>query len=181
MSDTAFLPDGYEAPVTISRYMKLEEGDNTFRVLSSAVVGYEYWNTEGRPIRLKKYPETLPSDIRRERDGTSRIKHFWAFTVWNYSVGKVQMLEITQSTIQNGIRNLVSDVDWGNPKGYDIKIIRSGEGLETEYTINPKPHSAVKPEIISELANTPVDLQNLFVGLDVFDVRSSDGKPAPVF
>lgn len=176
-----FFPENFNQLEVPSNYMKLKEGDNVFRVLSSAVVGFEYWTADNAPKRLKEYPKTTPSDIRREKDGTSRVKLFWAFIVWNYAIGRVQMLEITQSTIQGAIENLVKDVDWGDPKGYDIKINKQGEGLETEYSVSPKPHTPLKAEIQSEFANTPYDLNNLFIGEEVFDVKNSDGSKAPSF
>lgn len=176
-----FLPDGYEVPVSSGNYMKFEKGDNLFRVLSSAVVGYEYWNHQNKPVRVTKKPESMPADIRLDEEGEVKIKHFWAFIVWNYKAGKIQVLELTQATIQSAIENLVRDTDWGDPKGYDIKVTRTGEKLETEYTVSPKPHMPVKPEIASALASTPFDLKNLFKGEDVFDVRTSDGRPMPKF
>lgn len=36
-----FLPEGYDKIPSTSRYMKLEEGKNVFRVLSRAIVGWE--------------------------------------------------------------------------------------------------------------------------------------------
>ena len=172
-----FLPLGYELPVTGGNYMKLEKGDNLFRVLSSAIVGYEYWNVENKPVRAKKIPEAIPLDMQKD----SNWKHFWAFVVWNYKAQKIQILEITQSTIQGAITNLVEDVDWGSPKGYDLKITATGDGLERVYTISPKPHSLLKPEIDSVYANTPINLEALFVGGDPFKPTTSDGKPVPTF
>ena len=52
-----FLPDGYETPETPSNYMELSEGLNSLRVLSRAVVGYEWWteSPEGqkKPVRVR--------------------------------------------------------------------------------------------------------------------------------
>ena len=39
----AFLPKGYELPVSDGGYMKLEKGENKFRVLSEAITGQEVW------------------------------------------------------------------------------------------------------------------------------------------
>lgn len=172
-----FLPTGYELPVSGGNYMKLEKGENIFRVLSSAIVGFEYWTVENKPIRAKKIPEQIPMDMKKD----SNWKHFWAFVVWNYKSQKIQILEITQSSIQSAITNLVEDVDWGSPKGYDIKIARTGDGLETEYAISPKPHMPLKEDIKQLLANTPVDLENLFTGADPFKPVNSDGSKVPTF
>ena len=41
-----FLPENYKDPVIPGNYMRLEEGDNTFRVLSSAITGWIIWGDE---------------------------------------------------------------------------------------------------------------------------------------
>jgi len=178
---TDFLPKDYTVPVSGGNYMKLEKGDNVFRVLSSAVVGYEYWNNENKPIRLSKKPDVLPVDMRIDDYGNKNLKHFWAFIVWNYKANAIQMLEITQVSIQEGIANLVKDVDWGDPKRYDIKITKTGEKMDTEYAVSPKPHTPVKAEIEQALLNKNYDLNALFIGGDPFDVKTSDGEAMPDF
>jgi hypothetical protein len=43
----SFLPDNYERPAASGgNYAKLEDGQNRFRFLSPAVVGWLYWNTD---------------------------------------------------------------------------------------------------------------------------------------
>lgn len=166
-----FLPEDYKLPDT-SGYMKLKEGENTFRVLSSAIIGYEYWNTSNKPVRSKKPVERTPDDIRIEKDGLpSKIKHFWAFVVWNYEAKAVQILEITQSTIQKGIKALVDNQRWGHPTGYDITITKSGEGFDTEYIVqgNP-PLEKIDKDILSAYENKPVNLEALFTGENPFEV-----------
>lgn len=179
--NTTFLPKDYTVPVSGGNYMKFEKGDNVFRVLSSAVVGYEYWNKDNKPVRLQKKPDVLPEDIRTDEYGNKTIKHFWAFIVWNYKAQSIQMLEVTQVSIQTAITNLVEDVDWGDPKNYDIKVTKTGEKMETEYTVSPKPHTPVKEEIRQALENKPFDLTALFIGGEIFDPRTSDGSPMPKF
>ena len=64
-------------------------------------MGYEYWNRQGKPVRLHEMPEEMPADIRdvkSARREPERVKHFWAFIVWNYEAKRLQMLEITQSS-----------------------------------------------------------------------------------
>jgi hypothetical protein len=154
----SFLPTGYEAPKTGGNYMKFMKGTNRFRVLSNAIVGYEYWLDEGnqrKPVRVREFDE-IP------QGHTKDAKHFWAFTVYNYQEEKVQILEITQKSIMSAIEVLVKDEDWGDPKGYDIVVTRTGDGLETEYQVNPKPHSDIDVEAPT------VDLTKLFTGEDPF-------------
>lgn len=168
MANDTFLPEDYIAPST--GYMKLLDGDNIFRVLSSAVTGYEYWTTEKQPIRSKvSFTET--PNIKIGKDGKPEpIKHFWAFIVWNYATKAVEILEITQKGIRGSIQNLVSDEDWGNPKNYDIKVKKTGAGMDTEYAISPKPQKEVAPEVLTALAEKPINLEALFTGGNPFEI-----------
>jgi hypothetical protein len=84
---TDFLPKDYTAPEVQSNYMTLEEGVNSFRVLSPAIVGFEWWvenGTEGRrPVRVRTLEE-IPDEVREATDSRQKAKHFWAMTVYNY-------------------------------------------------------------------------------------------------
>lgn len=170
---TKFLPEGYDKIPSTGRYMKLLEGKNTFRILGSAIVGWGYWNTAGKPVRLRERPSGRPLDIRTEDDGKETIKQFWAFPVYNYAEKMVQVLEVTQATIQNGIKSLVDDDNWGGPKGYDITIGKSSSGFNTEYTVMGIPPRPLDPAVAEEFANTPLNLAALFEGGDPFA-----GKPS---
>lgn len=163
MEDT-FLPVDYKVP-TSSNYLKLTEGEHTFRVLTSAVVGYEYFNTENKPIRSKEPFAEMPEDIKTG----GRINPFWAFVIYNYNDKRIQLLEITQKSIMLPIKALVDNKKWGNPKGYDITITRKGTGMQdTEYTVMPNPHSEIPPEVVSAFMAKKINLEALFTGADPF-------------
>lgn len=171
--DNTFLPAGYEVPESPSNYIspnKLEEGESTFRILSSAIVGYEYWTIDKKPIRLKKFPETIPLDIKIETDGSKRVKPFWAFIVWNYQIKSIQIMQITQKTIMSSIKALVDNKKWGDPKQYDISFTRSGEGVDTEYSTMPNPHSPIDIEIQNAYVDKQIDLNALYSGQDPFSL-----------
>ncbi len=70
----SFLPENYEPPVSNSKYMKFADGDNKFRVLGSAIVGWLDWDNK-TPVRTKTQPEF-------SIDPKKPVKHFWAFPVW---------------------------------------------------------------------------------------------------
>ena len=129
MSD--FLPSNYKVPVSQNGgYMKLQTGKNKFRILTSPVIGYEYWKEieDGRkPVRVRMDVKVSPNEL--GEDGV--LKHFWAMVVWNYSVGEIQILEITQKNIQKAIKELASDEEWGSPLEYDLTITKEVEKLET--------------------------------------------------
>lgn len=160
-----FLPDGYEAPSTASSFMKLEQGESNFRILSPAVVGYEFWTNDTKVIRSKEFPTETPNIRVNTKTGKEdKVKHFWAFIVWNYAEEAVQILSIPQKTIQKDILNLVNDKDWGSPMDYDIKISRSGKELTTKYQVSPKPKKPVTEEITEELAKCDFDLEDMYFG-----------------
>lgn len=163
-----FLPNNYKLPDT-KGYLKLKDGENTFRVLSSAIIGYEYWNTDNKPVRFKEAPRVIPSDIGLDKDGNpKKVKHFWAFVVWNYDSESIQILEITQSTIQGQIKAIVDNKKWGSPKDYDITITRTGEGFDTEYSVMPNPHSDLSPEVKEFYEVKNINLDALYEGKNPF-------------
>lgn len=152
--------------------MKLQQGANRIRILGSAVVGYEGWK-DNKPVR-KRMNEAIPMS---EVDDVDRVKHFWAFPVWNYEAEQVQILEITQKGIQKAIKALVADSDWGDPKNYDLVITRSGEKLDTEYSVQPKPTKKLDEAIEQIYNDTPINLEALFTNGDPFaevEVKSED-------
>lgn len=163
----SFLPETYEVPQQASGYMKLHDGPNRFRILSSAVVGYEYWNVDNKPVRARENFKTLPADIRPNDDGSISIKHFWAFVVWSYEEKKVQILEITQSTIQRAMKIKI-DNRKGDAKGYDFIITKSGKGLLTDYDIDAGDTEPLLPEIQAAYEARAINLEALYTGGDPF-------------
>jgi len=161
-----FFPEtDYKVPNT-SNYLKLTEGSHKFRVLSSAVVGYEYFTTENKPVRSKEPFDDEPTDIKSD----STIKHFWAFVVYNYDAKKIQILELTQKSIMNQMKGYMDNPDWGNPKTYDFTIKRTGSSKnDTEYSVMPSPHKPIDTEIVTKYESMKIDLNALFTGADPFN------------
>lgn len=163
-----FFPDSeYKLPVT-SNYMKFQTGENTFRVLSSSIVGWEYWNTENKPIRNPIEWNKVPDDIKTEKDGSVKINHFWAFVVWNYEAKKVQILEVTQKTIMQGMQSYIKNQKWSSPKEYDFIVNRVGSGLDTEYSLSVNPKSPIDEAITIKYKEMDIKLNALFTGGDPF-------------
>ena len=179
-----FLPDGYETPEIPSNYMELEEGQNNFRILSHAIVGYKWWivNGEGnrKPIRVRTADE-VPEEVRNATDNQAKAKHFWAFTVFNYKTKSVQVLELKQQTIMRAIEVLVTNPKWGNPRNYDLNIEKVKTGnrdWDVEYSVIPEPPTPLDPGIVELAKSIPVRLEALFTGEDPFAVTNEDTVPA---
>jgi len=163
-----FLPQDYKLPTSDGGYMKLEKGENKFRVLSNAVVGWEGWK-DRKPQRfpMDQKPQNLEV-FDKDQNGKPSLRHFWAFIVWNYNEKAVQILQITQKSVQQAIENLVLDEDWGEPTEYDLKVIRKGDGKDTEYQVTPSNKGPVKPEIKEQFEKAGIDLSKLFEGSTPF-------------
>lgn len=160
-----FLPDNYESPKGPSYYMKFQDGENRFRILSQPIFGWLDWKDK-KPLRFK-----MDNKPAKPVDPKKPVKHFWAMVVWNHIEEQIQILEITQATIRKSIEALCKDTEWGAPYFYDMKIIKSGEGVDTEYMVNPVPHKPTHEHVINCFNERKINLEALFDSADPF----SDG------
>jgi hypothetical protein len=181
MKRMGFLPDNYEAPAT-GNYMRLDQGDNKIRIMGPAIVGNEFWTSESdgsrKPIRRRIGEKIDDYELGVDQHGKrEKVKHFWAMPVWDYKTNSIQILELTQRTVMNAIEALYRDTDWGDPSKYDLKISKSGSGLDTEYRVTPLPKSPQPQAACEEMATVAPNLQALFDGGDPFAATAGD---APV-
>lgn len=157
--------------------MKLEKGENKFRILSDqALIGYEYWTPENKPVRLREFPETQPEDMRED----SKMKEFWAFIVWDYKDKKVKILELTQTSVKEQLQTYVDDPDFGEPMGFDVVVKRTGDGLDTKYSTIAKPPTDIPKEALEAYKPEDINLEALFDGEDPFAVSVATSISANV-
>ena len=162
MSKIMFLPQDYQAPKGANFYMKFQDGENKFRILSAPILGWEDW-LDKKPVRFHfNEKPAKPNDPKKP------VKHFWSMIVWNYNEEEIQILHVTQASIRNAIESFCNDTDWGAPYFYDIKVIRKGEALETEYTTNPVPHKKIHPMVVDRFNERRINLDALFDNDDPF-------------
>jgi hypothetical protein len=168
-----FLPENYEVPSSSNQYMKFLPGENRFRILSSPIVGNEFWLTtsDGKPKPIRRRLNEKISLDELEHKDSSDVRHFWAMPVLDYADSRIKILEITQKRIQRAIKELSKDKDWGTPLLYDIVVNKKGEGMETEYSVIPKPKKPLDEPFVNawlELKSNGFDLEALFSGGDPF-------------
>ena len=109
-------------------------------------------------------------------------KHFWAFVVWNFDTKAVEILEITQTTIQTALEELIHSEEWGDPLGYSITVNRKGENLETEYSVVPSPAQPTPAPILEAYKEKPINLEALFTGGNPFeDASEVQPREEPAF
>lgn len=158
------LPNNYELPKSEGgKYTKLQDGTTKIRILTSPIIGWEYFTNENKPVRSRIAYGAIPAD---SKDGR-KAKEFWAFVVYNYDEKRVQVMSITQKTLKEQLLALSRDPDFGDPKEYDLKITRSGQKLETTYNIMALGKAEFTDAKALEEANG-VRLEALYNGEDPF-------------
>ena len=164
-----FLPTDYKPPAASGgNYTKFAQGKTTLRIIGdsskgTAIFGWLGWTEEGdkrMPVRSVDKPAS----------GTfaEKPKHFWAFLVLNE--GDVQICEIVQRGIQDALREFIDDPDWGDLKHYDVCIQRDGKGLDTTYTVIPKPKAELSDADVAVIMEKlpKINLAALYDGEDPF-------------
>jgi len=150
------LPSNYEVPDSggAGHFVKLEPGENRFRVLSEPTTGYVVWE-DRKPTRYK--------DMSDVPEGSEDVKHFWFLPVWMH--GSVKFLEMAQKTVIRDLAFLDSNIDWGNLTDYDVIVRREGEGMDTKYHTAPCPKKALpkKGKEAWEVMRSGYKPENLFV------------------
>jgi hypothetical protein len=176
-----FLPEGTEIPSSTSNYMKLSESENKFRVLGSAITGYELW-IGGKPIRRKENKWTVEefdnSDINKFTGEKKIPQYFWAFPVWNYQTEHVEILEVTQKAVLKGMQSYLNDEDYGSdPKKYDFVVVREDTKPIT-YSVKAKPPKEIDPGITQLYQDMNIDLDQLYTGGNPFKKEIDTAKVA---
>jgi len=168
----SFLENDYEPPTGNSSYMRLDSGDNKIRILTKPIMGWEDWKDK-KPVRFRyKAKPEKPIDPSRP------IRHFWAFVVWNYGQNKIMIYQVVQASIQKMITALSKDSDWGEPFGYDLKIVKRGQKMDTEYTVTPLAHKPIDQKIKDAFYERPIDLEQMFAGADPFSATNESRTKA---
>jgi len=172
----------YKVPKSEGNYLKFEEGDTEFLPLAAPIQGYEYWNTNNKPVRSSEPFEEMPDDIRIDpkTGNPEKIKHFWAMPVYDMTQGatvKVKVLEVTQKTVMKALRNLVTNAKWGSPVlKYSVTVTRDDSQTPTAYTVMPNPTSEVAEDILTAWERVQAggfDINRLFTGGDPFSADSA--------
>ena len=179
MTQESFLVDGYKEPVK-SNYMKFSAGSNRLRILGPAKVGYEYWthktiNGEVKDVSVRvTKEETIPmSEVITDKYGNLAVKYFWAFVVYNYDAERIQILQVTQKSVREGMQKFLDNKVWGKvvPGEYifDVNQGKKADG-KPEYSVIAEPKTEINEEIITKFKRTLIDMDAWMAGKDPFAV-----------
>ena len=159
----SIFPKDYTVPTTGGGFMTFEDY-NKVRILKAPVIGTEYWvelpDGSRKPKRVRVGVNVEVGEVALNKYGGLSISHWHGYAVYNYEEKKVQVMNVTQKSIQSALRNLDSNSDWGEPTKYDIEIRRQDDGKG--YTVTPLPPKELSKEIKEIIENTRIYLENLY-------------------
>ena len=156
-------------PTGSNNYLKLsKQAETTFRIMDDPIMGTEGWKTapDGtrRPVRVPQGEAISVNDI----DNVEELKYFWAMIVFDYAEERIKILEVTQPSVLKAIKAYARDKDFGDPKEYDFKVTKTGDGKESRYQTIAKPPKKLDSAITQLYRDMDINLQALFNGSDPF-------------
>lgn len=143
-------------------------GEKRVRFIGEGITGYGGWTTDKKPVRFEQQPEELPSNLAPDLQGRLGLKRFIAGVVWDYEANEFKILEITQKSLMELLFKYVKDDDYGDPTNYDIKLSKTGEGKNTEYSLLAAPPKPIAKDIAKAFEELHCDLHALFDSEDPF-------------
>jgi hypothetical protein len=163
--------NGYIEPSTPSNYLKLTEGSHLFRIITPKTEVISYF------VEYKENPEDKTKNIKivtkdigdgNQPKGTKKV---WSLLVFNKDQQKVQIAEFPQQSIRDYLFNIAKGKIKNDWTKFDIQITRTGQALDTVYSIVPDDNSELTPEEqkIVKSESRLIQLQAMEYGKDPFD------------
>ena len=173
-----FMPNDYTEAEAVDRYVRLVQGTQTFRIVSSLekdgsnnnthIWGYVgWWKHDPEDIKEKAKVERWPhGESAPDKPWTDHVKPFVALTVYEYASNTCKLWDIPQKTIRDDLASFYRDEVWGDLRGYDVDVIRSGEEKQTRYKVIPKPKAKLTDEARAIVLETLplINVAALFTG-----------------
>lgn len=165
------IPKEYEPTEQKSKYTMnslKKDGDKVkIRIMSDFILGKFVWGTKDDkpfPYRVRPNEQIQSGWIGTDKNGKpNMIKQFLAAVVYNYTNNQTEIFDISKITVIDKLQELEDDEDWGDLKGYDLTLSRSGEGFDTTYSVIPSNKKKYDGKAIDK-----VNLELLFSGEDPF-------------
>ncbi len=124
---------------TKSDFMRLEEGENTVRVMGNPVQFYIHWVVTPDGSRRKvNSPVDHPELVRRLEDSGFRRQPRWLIKVLDRTDDEFRILEVGPQ-IYNGVKALYNNSRWGKVTAYDLTVSKGPKGSQPLYSVTPNP------------------------------------------
>jgi hypothetical protein len=144
---------------TGSEFMKLVEGDNVVRIITKPYQFSVAWikNQKG----THKVRSAMTKDCPLVKAG-EKLQNRWYVGVFERKTKTVKILEIS-GQIVSSIKKLALDEDWGNPRDYDVNIVRGAPDSQPLYTVIAKPKKPLTDDEKAQVArfNELTDLKKM--------------------
>jgi hypothetical protein len=164
----------------VSNFMRLEEGDNYVRCVSSPYQSYSHWVTDasGQKRKVGCCLKECPVCARGVPEESAKPR--WFVAVLNRKTEKPAILEVGPQ-IFKGIKALASSKKWGDPRQYDLNIIKAPKGTNPLYTVMPEPKEQLEETIKATIKDwmKDVDLQAMVTAPTPDEVAEALGISLP--
>jgi len=129
-----------------SDFMRLEEGENTVRVMGNPVQFYIHWvvTTDGARRKVNS-PVASPELVRRLEDSGFKRQPRWLIKVLDRTDDSFRLLEVGPQ-IYNAIKALYNNSRWGKVTAYDVTINKGPKGTQPLYSVTPNPKEALSAD-----------------------------------
>ncbi len=161
-------------------FLRLQEGDNTVRVLGNPVQAYVHWLDlpNGKKQKVNS-PISDPELVRRLEEAGFPKKATWFLRVLDRSDQTFKILEVGPQ-IYRGIKALYENKKWGPVSKYDITIKKGKKGTNPLYNVSPDPAEPLPSELKAQLAEftEKVKIENFIKPAEPAKVRELLGWSA---
>ena len=160
-----------------------------FTILSTeSTDGFELWFEtpagKSAPRRTPEEPDTtIIEELALEvggpllyREGKPQISFFTAFFCWNYDNSRVELCSITQKKLREDLMRYVTDPDWSDLSATDFKLLRTGKGIDTRYTLDPAISLRTKDKVMAKTISDAYATA-LKSGYDINALFTPNGNP----
>lgn len=145
-----------------------------FRPIGDWTSGYQYFQdyqkedgTIGqRPVRSEDYPDTLenPAKKYKSEERVSSATQFIVTPIYDYADEKIKLFQTTKKDLIRGLTEVELDDDLGEITDYDWKAKKTGQGLETKYSVVRLDKTSTDAKITEAYENAQVDLSAYMAG-----------------
>lgn len=170
----------YEGEQGSGNFMKLQPGENKIRIVSKTF----NFKKHGFKDANGKYSSKICSGEGCEFCAEGNVpKNRYAWTIIDRKETddskKVKILEVGWS-IYAQLLSYAKDEEYGDLTTYDVKVKKTGEGLDTEYQVVASPKtSELTAEEQQLVVEAKVDIENVFGGGKFAKKELPEGQESP--
>jgi hypothetical protein len=151
-------------------FFDFEKGDNTFRFVCNPVWGYRYTYDFREEDKEEEYPFY---EFGAKGVDEDKMKIVMKAVVWDVENKDLKFIEISQNTIINAIQAYSDNDKYGDPKGYNIVVRKTGEGRDTRYSVIAEPPEDQSEDLKEALNKVEINPDSFFYNLGEVIVKKN--------